>query len=162
MARDRNTGKGAPINRLLPQTDFEQELFEAADARAAAKKAERSLPAAAKAEAAQQRQAEVDAMMTAARPFFSLPALAPKHTFPMARTKLTNTLITEPQHQNTAGRVFGGFLMRRAFELAFACCYVFVRQRHLRDVWRFRPANPDTITNHRRLAPSLTSWLWTT
>ena len=128
VARDRNTGKGAPINRLLPQTEFEQELFAAADARAAAKKAERSLSAAAKAEAAQQRQAEVDAMMTAARPFFSLPALAPKHTFPMARTKLTNTLITEPQHQNTAGRVFGGFLMRRAFELAFACCYVFVRQ----------------------------------
>ena len=44
-------------------------------------------------------------------------------------TRLSNILLTQPQHRNTAGRVFGGFLMRRAFELAFSTCYVFAGAR---------------------------------
>merc|ERR1719387_1737267 len=35
-------------------------------------------------------------------------------------TSMDNALVTMPQAKNTAGRVFGGFLMRRAYELAFA------------------------------------------
>ena len=33
------------------------------------------------------------------------------------------------QVRNMSGRVFGGFLMRRAFELAFACAYTFAGWR---------------------------------
>jgi acyl-coenzyme A thioesterase 9 len=71
-----------------------------------------------------QRAADVELLLQAARPYTHLPALAGYgvDTLPMVSTKLSNTLMTQPQHQNTAGRVFGGFLMRRAFEIAFACC----------------------------------------
>jgi len=41
-------------------------------------------------------------------------------------TRLENALICQPQQRNLHGRIFGGFLMHRAFELAFATCYAFV------------------------------------
>ena len=43
----------------------------------------------------------------------------------MAATKMQNAEIAQPQVRNLANAIFGGFLMRRAFELAFATCYVF-------------------------------------
>jgi acyl-coenzyme A thioesterase 9 len=129
VARDRNTGKGAKINTLLPQTEQERSWFAAAEQRAATKKAARQISAVDAAEATAKRQAEVAEMMAASRPFVSMPGLAPPDTLTIANTRLSNTLITQPQHQNTAGRVFGGFLMRRAFEIAFSCCYVFAGSR---------------------------------
>jgi acyl-coenzyme A thioesterase 9 len=129
VARDKNTGKGAKINTLLPQTEQEHAWFSAAEKRAATKKAARQVSSADAAEIAAKRQAEVAAIMAASRPFVSMPALAPPDTVTIADTRLSNTLITQPQHQNTAGRVFGGFLMRRAFEIAFSCCYVFAGSR---------------------------------
>ena len=41
----------------------------------------------------------------------------------MASTSLRNALMCHPQERNTAGRVFGGVLMRRALELAFATAF---------------------------------------
>jgi acyl-coenzyme A thioesterase 9 len=40
-----------------------------------------------------------------------------------------NILMCQPQQRNMAGRIFGGFLMRRAFELAFSTCYAFAGTR---------------------------------
>ena len=36
-----------------------------------------------------------------------------------------NSFICQPQQRNIHGRIFGGFLMRRAFELAFSTAYAF-------------------------------------
>lgn len=38
-------------------------------------------------------------------------------------TVITNYLITMPQHANVYGKVFGGFIMRQAYELAFSCAW---------------------------------------
>ena len=43
-----------------------------------------------------------------------LPALAEGDAVLMHRTKLHNTFTCQPQQRNMHGRVFGGFLMRRA------------------------------------------------
>ena len=40
-------------------------------------------------------------------------------------TKTTTTIITMPQDRNIHGKVFGGYLMRKAFEIAFACGWKF-------------------------------------
>lgn len=53
-----------------------------------------------------------------------LPALAAPHTLLMSETSLANTFTTQPQQRNLHGRIFGGFLMRRAFELAHATAYM--------------------------------------
>lgn len=58
----------------------------------------------------------------------------------------------QPQQRNMHGRIFGGFLMRRAFELGFATTYLFagsrpsfvrvdeVTFRCVRGCWGFFPA----------------------
>lgn len=37
----------------------------------------------------------------------------------------SSTLICMPQHRNTANRIFGGFLMHRAYEVAFCAAFTF-------------------------------------
>jgi len=63
-------------------------------------------------------------------PLFSyFPLSHPCRAVLLSATRLQNALITMPQQRNTAGRVFGGFLMRRAYELAFATAYLFTGRR---------------------------------
>jgi acyl-coenzyme A thioesterase 9 len=38
-------------------------------------------------------------------------------------------MVCEPQQRNTAGRIFGGFLMRRAVELAASTAFCFAGAR---------------------------------
>jgi acyl-coenzyme A thioesterase 9 len=60
-----------------------------------------------------------------------MPALADHNTILIRDTKLENAIICQPQQRNMHGRIFGGFLMRRAYELAFSTCYVFGGMRPL-------------------------------
>lgn len=43
----------------------------------------------------------------------------------MSDTKLKNLIICHPENRNRFNKIFGGFLMRVAMELAWANCYVF-------------------------------------
>ena len=43
----------------------------------------------------------------------------------MADTKLKNLILCQPENRNRFNKIFGGFLMRLAVELAWANCYVF-------------------------------------
>lgn len=47
----------------------------------------------------------------------------------MNETSLENTFTCQPQQRNIHGRVFGGFLMRRAYELAHSTMYLFAGSR---------------------------------
>lgn len=58
-----------------------------------------------------------------------LPALAPTDARSMHETALENTFICQPQQRNMHGRIFGGFLCRRAYELAWATAFQFVGTR---------------------------------
>ncbi|KAH8115124.1 Thioesterase/thiol ester dehydrase-isomerase [Phellopilus nigrolimitatus] len=50
----------------------------------------------------------------------------------MADTKLEKTMLMFPQERNVHQKVFGGYLMRLAYELGFANASLFARRRHLR------------------------------
>jgi acyl-coenzyme A thioesterase 9 len=54
-----------------------------------------------------------------------MPALADPSHILQHQTSASNQMMVQYQNRNTAGRIFGGFLMRRAFELAFASAYTF-------------------------------------
>ena len=41
-------------------------------------------------------------------------------------TRLTNIIICQPQHLNRAGKIFGGYLMKLAYELARVTAYKFI------------------------------------
>jgi len=64
-------------------------------------------------------------LLAQATPLLTLPTLAPPELILLNQTELQNALIAQPQQRNMHNRIFGGFLMRRAFELAFATAYTF-------------------------------------
>ncbi|OMO59185.1 Thioesterase superfamily [Corchorus olitorius] len=122
VARDSKTGKAAPVNRLSPETENEKFLFEEAEARNNLKKRKRL-------ERRDYGNGEVksrlEALLAEGRIFCDMPALADRDSILLRDTRLENALICQPQQRNIHGRIFGGFLMLRAFELAFSTAYAF-------------------------------------
>lgn len=122
VARDSKTGKAAPINRFSPETEREKLLFEEAEARSKLRKQKRG---------EERREIEngevnrLDALLAEGRVFCDMPALADRDSILLRDTRLENSLICQPQQRNIHGRIFGGFLMHRAFELAFSTTYAF-------------------------------------
>ncbi|MBA0579433.1 hypothetical protein Gorai_021690, partial [Gossypium raimondii] len=121
VARDSKTGKAAPVNRLSPETEREKFLFEEAEARSKLRKRKR----------VDRREFEhgeinrLEALLAEGRIFCDMPALADRDSILLKDTHLENALICQPQQRNIHGRIFGGFLMHRAFELAFSTAYAF-------------------------------------
>lgn len=121
VARDSKTGKAAAVNRLSPETESQKFLFEEAEARSKFRKKKR----------VDRRELEngevnrLEALLAEGRIFCDMPALADRNSILLRDTRLENALICQPQQRNIHGRIFGGFLMHRAFELAFSTAYVF-------------------------------------
>jgi acyl-coenzyme A thioesterase 9 len=65
------------------------------------------------------------ALLQQATPLLTMPTLADRDAVLLKDTTMQNAMIAQPQVQNLHNRIFGGFLMRRAFELAFANAYMF-------------------------------------
>ncbi|CAK9183217.1 unnamed protein product [Ilex paraguariensis] len=122
VARDSKTGKSALINQISPETEREKLLWEGAEQRNKLRKKK----------GGEQRNdienGEVNrqnSLLAEGRVFSDMPALADRDSILIRDTCLQNSLICQPQQRNIHGRIFGGFLMRRAFELAFATAYAF-------------------------------------
>ncbi|KAG6668825.1 acyl-coenzyme A thioesterase 2, chloroplastic-like isoform X1 [Carya illinoinensis] len=122
VARDSKTGKSAPINQLSPETEQEKLLWTEAEERNKLRKEKR---------ADRKKNLEngdadrLDELLAEGRIFCDLPALADRDSILIQDTCLKNSFICQPQQRNIHGRIFGGFLMRRAFELAFSTTYAF-------------------------------------
>ncbi|KAK9993143.1 hypothetical protein SO802_022846 [Lithocarpus litseifolius] len=121
VARDYKTSKAAQVNRLTPETEQEKFLFDGAEARdkARMKRGE---------DKKQSDKSEVnrlEASLSEGRIFCDMPALADRDSILLRDTRLENALICHPQQRNLHGRIFGGFLMHRAYELAFSTAYAF-------------------------------------
>ncbi|XP_043721426.1 acyl-coenzyme A thioesterase 2, chloroplastic-like [Telopea speciosissima] len=121
VARDYKTGKSSPVNQISPETDKERMLWEEADARNKHRKRKRE----------NKRGVEngdvnrLESLLAEGRVFCDMPALANRDSILIRDTCLENSLICQPQQRNIHGRIFGGFLMNRAFELAFSTAYAF-------------------------------------
>lgn len=122
VARDSKTGKAAPINRLSPETELEKLLFEEAEARNNLRKKKRGGD---RREFDHGECKKLKAWLAEGRIFSDMPALADRNSILLKDTRLENSLICQPQQRNIHGRIFGGFLMHRAFELAFSTAYTF-------------------------------------
>ncbi|ERN20288.1 hypothetical protein AMTRI_Chr06g200890 [Amborella trichopoda] len=129
VARDSKTGKSAPVNHLTPETEEEKKLYEVADARdkLRKKKREEKKMEFQKSFRILHRDGErLRALLSEGRILCDMPALADRDSILLRDTRLENSLICQPQQRNLHGRIFGGFLMHRAFELAYSTCYAFV------------------------------------
>ncbi|XP_063886580.1 acyl-coenzyme A thioesterase 9, mitochondrial-like isoform X2 [Scylla paramamosain] len=67
----------------------------------------------------------------------------PENSVWMEDTKLKNLIICHPEHRNRFKKVFGGFIMRQAYELGWACAFTYSKQRprclHIDDILFRRP-----------------------
>ncbi|KAJ0253025.1 Thioesterase/thiol ester dehydrase-isomerase superfamily protein [Hirschfeldia incana] len=122
VARDSKTGKAAPINRLSPETELEKLLFEEAEARNNLRKKKRGGE---RKDLDHGEYNKLGGLLAEGRIFSDMPALADRNSILLKDTRLENSLICQPQQRNIHGRIFGGFLMHRAFELAFSTAYTF-------------------------------------
>ncbi|KXZ55226.1 hypothetical protein GPECTOR_3g368 [Gonium pectorale] len=123
---DPATRKASPVVPLRPEhpadvATFAQRQAVADERRAARQHADKAGP--------QPVPAEAREWVRAARRMLELPALSGGEAVLMPSTCQHNTFVCQPQHRNTHGRVFGGFLMRRAYELGFATTYMFGGRR---------------------------------
>ncbi|KAL3352375.1 hypothetical protein AABB24_020419 [Solanum stoloniferum] len=117
VARDSKTGKSAPINQISPETEAEKLLWEEAEERNKMRKVKRGER---KKEIQGEEVNRLNELLAESRIFCDMPALADRDSSLIKDTCLQNSLICQPQQRNIHGRIFGGFLMRRAFELAYA------------------------------------------
>lgn len=53
----------------------------------------------------------------------------PPNSVWLSDTKLSNLILTHPQNRNAHDKIFGGYLMRQALEMAFSCAYMFSKLR---------------------------------
>lgn len=122
MARDSKTGKSAPINHISPETERETLLWNEAEERNKMRKKKREEQ---KRDMDNMEANRLDQLLAEGRIFCDMPALADRDSILIKDTILQNSLVCQPQQRNIHGRIFGGFLMRRAFELAYATAYSF-------------------------------------
>lgn len=123
VARDHSSGRSVKVPEVSSQTPDEIKLFQEGERKAAAQRAARS-----KAVEPDLRVAQtIQTMLEEGEACEDLPAWHATNTQKvlMQSTALEATSLTKPQHTNTAGKVFGGYLMRAAYELAFTTCYAF-------------------------------------
>jgi acyl-coenzyme A thioesterase 9 len=125
---DPKTMKASPVIQLRPTNDQEVKLAAEREKVANERKAaRRAAEEASKAGIAMSHEAKtwMASALNEAKARYELPSLSSSDEVFISATSLSNTFIAQAQQQNTRGRIFGGFLMRRAYELAFASAYTF-------------------------------------
>ncbi|KAG8481357.1 hypothetical protein CXB51_026275 [Gossypium anomalum] len=122
VARDSKTGKSAPLNQILPETEHEKLLWKEAEERNKMRKQKR---VAEKKDVDNRDEDRLNALLAEGRVFCDMPALADRDSILIRDTRHENSLMCQPQQRNIHGRIFGGFLMRKASELAFSNAYAF-------------------------------------
>ena len=122
VARCRQTNKALQVPSLRPETDAEQTMLNAGEKRAALRlelrQAERSQNSDSEiAKEIQTLSKELHSQGSLLKQLPLLPLADGQPAVLQAQTRITNSLICQRQNTNMSGRIFGGFLMRRAFEI---------------------------------------------
>ncbi|VEU40019.1 unnamed protein product [Pseudo-nitzschia multistriata] len=117
------------IPPLDPQTWLEKDQFEAGARRAQLRKEGRKKLKNFETPLDPEIEKVAVGLLREAGPLKNIPSLANPKSILMEQTKLQNCELAQPQTANLANQIFGGFLMRRAFDLAYATAYVFAGRR---------------------------------
>lgn len=136
VARDPVSNKPHSINPLKPEISDDKEVFctrqRAADARK--KLAIMESIGQQRNDLTPEQRAFAQSLLDAARTLKDLPALSDPMTLLSSQTQRENTVIAFPQNRNMHGRIFGGFLLRQAFELAHSTAYLVAGTRPRTEV----------------------------
>ncbi|KAL6772161.1 CGLD2 [Auxenochlorella protothecoides x Auxenochlorella symbiontica] len=129
VARDALTNAAQRISPVVPETAQDRALFARRQQISDARRTARARSSAAATGLHSQgltpeAQRWAAALLADAKLLATAPALADPQALLASATRLDSSFICMPQQRNTYGRVFGGFLMRRAFELATCSAYM--------------------------------------
>lgn len=125
VARDRGTMRSIKVPPMVPATPSEQESFDDGRRKTQLKReARQSLEWRNLSAEMRETLMALIAEGVSASDFPALPGRFAGKVL-MSSTSLESTVVTKPRHTNTAGRVFGGFLMRQCYEQAYSACFLF-------------------------------------
>jgi acyl-coenzyme A thioesterase 9 len=151
VARNKITGKSAAVNKLDVSNApvIEKNFFNKREEIMKKRKSSTSSDGSA---VNLDSKIALQALVDAGSATLDMPALAHVNAVLMRSTTLENSFICQPQHVNTAHKVFGGFLMRRAYDLASATAYTFAgKPAHLQEIDRINFKHPVEIGDLVRL-----------
>ena len=129
VAMDPETKRPMKIPPLEPQTWIEKDQFEAGKRRAQLRKDARKKLKNFETPLDPEIEKVAVGLLRESGPLKNIPSLACPQSILMEQTKLQNCELAQPQTANLANQIFGGFLMRRAFDLAYATAYVFLGRK---------------------------------
>jgi acyl-coenzyme A thioesterase 9 len=124
VATDPVTSRPQKIAPLQPDTPAEHEAFRDAAQRAQVKKEARRKNATSL-QLDPNIEGKARQLLQESGPLLNMPSLANPHNILVGQTELQSIEIAQPQARNMANQIFGGFLMRRAVELAWSTAYAF-------------------------------------
>lgn len=124
VARNPETHKSFPINRLLPTTEAEWIEFRRAESHNAAKKLRAKLETLEKVPPTKEESLILHTLWSASQNLTV--SNKPRNIVFMKDTKMASTLFMQPQYRNRHSyMIFGGYLMRQTFELAYCAAAAF-------------------------------------
>ncbi|KAJ3124912.1 hypothetical protein HK098_000739 [Nowakowskiella sp. JEL0407] len=128
VARDPVTGKAARVNPLVLETDEERELFRLGAEHKASKQfeADTSLE---KAPPTVQEMFLVHKLHLESKQYALDVSKKPKDVIFMSETEKESVTLCMPQDRNIHNKIFGGYLMRLAYELAYCTAISFTNCR---------------------------------
>ncbi|KAI9145165.1 HotDog domain-containing protein [Paraphysoderma sedebokerense] len=142
VARDPKTNKAVQVNPLLLESDNEKKLFQAGADLKARKKllAEQSLQ---KSPPTSDERLIIHDLWLESKKYLDNRVQLPKGLVWTKDTGLESVVLTQPQDRNIHNFIFGGYLMKLGFELAYSTASIFCKSRPLflamDDIWFRKP-----------------------
>eukprot|EP01119_Soliformovum_irregulare_P008170 TRINITY_DN2113_c0_g1_i3.p1 TRINITY_DN2113_c0_g1~~TRINITY_DN2113_c0_g1_i3.p1 ORF type:complete len:232 (+),score=84.77 TRINITY_DN2113_c0_g1_i3:605-1300(+) len=135
VATDAATKKSAPVNPLTPTNKEEEDAI-----RRGEENKKRRLQS--KANSLQTSPPTEEERSLIHKIFMESKKPDRNHVF-MSKTHNQSVILCQPSDRNIHGKIFGGYLMRKGFELAFSTAFLFARSQPafvaLEDVTFFKP-----------------------
>lgn len=125
VARDPETHKSMAINKLLPLSESQWKDFQKAESRIAAKKLGATQTNLATVPPTEEENKIIHQLWSSYRKLLKLKN-KPSNIISMNSTELKSTMFMQPQYRNRHSyMIFGGYLMRQTFELAYCAAAAF-------------------------------------
>jgi len=119
-------GKASPVNRIVPETEDEKALFLLGERNQRMRKELRALDLALKPPTSEESLIIHNLFLESNESTFEAKRSLGVN---MANTHLQTVLLCHPQERNTNNKIFGGYLMRCAYELAWANAQTYCQDR---------------------------------
>ncbi|XP_050699607.1 acyl-coenzyme A thioesterase 9, mitochondrial-like isoform X1 [Eriocheir sinensis] len=151
VARDPLNQGSAIVNPLVCETPEEQKIFQAGEVNKLHRKVlqEESLFRVPPNETEKTLVHELFMSLANPKELSFTSKNVPENSMWMEQTKLKNLIICHPEHRNRFKKVFGGFIMRQAYELGWACAFTISKQRprclHIDDIMFRRPVEVGSL-----------------